>query len=144
MRARTFGPLLTALLIFGAACQGPTLGTGDREPRLSGEQEADQATLRRLADEARSLARTDGCTASADCDALPMGAKPCGGPWTYLPYCRLTTNRPALVAKLDELARFERQFNERYGLGSTCDVAMKPEVRAEGGQCVADGRGAPY
>lgn len=144
MRGRICSLLFTTLLLLGAGCRGPSLGVEAEEPTLSGDQQVDSATLRRLADEARALARTDGCATSSQCAALPMGAKPCGGPWTYLPYCPITTDRAALVAKLDQVARFEEEFNRTYGRGSTCDFVSAPELRLEGGRCTADTRPIPY
>ena len=120
------------------ATDGPPL-PGDSRVVVSGDQTADRATLARLENEAKALARTDGCRAG-ECAAAPVGAKACGGPRYYLPYCRLTTDVPALNRKLEEIRAFERAFNERYGIVSTCEFAVPPEVAPVDGVCRAAGR----
>ena len=95
------------------------------------------ATRDRLRAEARQMARADGCAESGQCRTRPMGAKPCGGPWEYLVYCSLTTDEKALDAHLERLRQFEDSLNRRYGIGSTCDMAMEPEVALQSGSCRA-------
>ena len=36
-----------------------------------------------------------------------------------------------------KLASFERAFNERYSVGSTCDAALEPTPELSGGSCRA-------
>ena len=114
---------------------GDAAPLGDlRRVELSGDQAADRAQMARLEERVRALARTDGCTAGA-CDAIAVGAKACGGPRYYVAYCRTTTDVPALEATVAEIERFERLFNERYGIASTCDLVPRPEVVGSGGSC---------
>ena len=129
-----------------AACGGgPTVDApaddpqriGDARPAVvTGDQAADRATLLRLEAAARALAHTEGCTA-ASCAAQPIGAKACGGPRYYVPYCRLTTDVPALERAAAEVERFERSFNERYGVASTCEFAVPPGLTVVSGACTA-------
>jgi hypothetical protein len=105
-----------------------------RRAELSGDLAADRAQLVRLEERVRAIARTDGCAGGA-CDAIAVGAKACGGPRYYLAYCRTTTDVAALEATVAEIERFERLFNERYGVASTCDVVPRPDVVGSGGSC---------
>lgn len=105
-----------------------------RRVEPSGDQAADRAQLARLEERVRALARTDGCAAGA-CDVIAVGAKACGGPRYYVAYCRTTTDVAALEATVAEIGRFERLFNERYGIASTCDVVPRPDVDGSGGRC---------
>ena len=105
-----------------------------RRVDLSGDQAADRAQLVSLEERVRTLARTDGCAAGA-CDVIAVGAKACGGPRYYVAYCRTSTDVPALEATVAELARFERLFNERYGVASTCDLVPRPDAVGGGGSC---------
>jgi hypothetical protein len=128
---------LPAALLLGA-CGGGLLDPDDglpRQSRVTGDRPTDEATRRRLEDEAAALARTDGCGSVEECASIPMGVKGCGGPRYYLPYCPLTTDVPALTRKVAELEAFERAFNVKYGVVSTCDYVSPPPMRFEGAAC---------
>lgn len=95
----------------------------------------DQARIARLEREARAVARTTGCTSADACRSAPVGARPCGGPRTYLTYCAATTDSAALFRKLRELETLERGVNERSGMMSTCEFRSPPDVALVGGSC---------
>jgi hypothetical protein len=97
----------------------------------------DQARLRELETQARALAKAEGCDRADQCAAAPLGAKACGGPRAYLVYCKATTDEAALLRALDELKRAEEAYNRAAGLVSDCMLVVPPEVRAEGGTCMA-------
>ena len=99
------------------------------------EDAATEARVRELEQQARALAKTDGCDRLDQCAAAPMGAKPCGGPWTYLVYCKATTDEAALFRVLDELRRVEEEYNQVAGSVSDCQMVGPPEVRLDGRTC---------
>ncbi len=146
MRPSSFLSLaLPALLLLGACRAEPVDPDGTPRgsapaARLTGNQETDRATLQRLEKEASELARTEGCSSAGACRSIAVGAKACGGPRYYLPYCPVSTDEAALRAQLERLAAFERSYNERYGIASTCEMAMPPQLELSGGACVAAGR----
>lgn len=96
-----------------------------------------EARIRDLEQQARALAKTDGCDQVGQCATAPVGAKACGGPRTYLVYCRATADEAALLSKLDELKRAEEEYNRMTGAVSDCMLATPPAVRLEGGSCRA-------
>jgi hypothetical protein len=104
---------------------------------LSPSQQTDWAAIEKIEAEAKTLAKTAGCTASGDCRAAPVGSRACGGPRYYLPYCAKTTDSVALFRKLDEVAKAEQAYNKKYNLASTCEFRMPPTISAVGGSCVA-------
>jgi hypothetical protein len=91
--------------------------------------------LARLEQEARALAKTDGCASVGACRTAPVGWRGCGGPRTYLVYCAATTDTVALFRKLKELEEAEQQYNANSGMMSTCEFRMPPGVRLEGRSC---------
>ena len=91
--------------------------------------------IERLYREAYTIARAGGCSASGDCGSMPVGSKPCGGPWEYVVYCRLTTDTTRLRTVLAELARRQREYNTKNQVGSTCDMILEPSVTVRGGRC---------
>jgi hypothetical protein len=129
MRRTSALAVLTAALV--AACSGSPTGTAarsdlrviDRVP--SGNQAADRAALDSAYRAVRALAAPGPC-ANGACTALPLGAKPCGGPWAYVSYCPTSPDAERLRAMAAELARVERAYNERYSVASTCDLAAEP------------------
>ena len=108
---------------------------GGQGPLLTGVDTATDPTVRRLEREAIALARTDGCTSAAQCRSAPVGSRGCGGPRFYLPYCPLTTDTAALLAKLAEVERAEQDYNRRNNVMSTCEMRMPGELELAGGVC---------
>ena len=98
--------------------------TPDARPRLA-----------RLEQEARALAKLDGCGATSQCRTAPVGWRGCGGPRTYLVYCAATTDTVTLFRKLAELEQAEREYNASSGMMSTCELRMPPAVRLDGRSC---------
>jgi hypothetical protein len=91
--------------------------------------------LARLEQQARALARTDGCASVGACRTAPVGWRGCGGPRTYLVYCAATTDTVALFRKLKELETAERNYNASSSMMSTCEFRLAPAVRLEGRSC---------
>lgn len=104
---------------------------------LTGNEATDRAPIARLEQEARALARPDGCADGGACRAVPLGAKACGGPRAWLPYCPASTDLPALQAKLAELEVVEQALNRRYNIASDCSYLAEPRLEAVGGSCRA-------
>src|SRR5215208_1506184 len=106
------------------------------KPAASGSPaENDSARLRRLEQEARALAKVDGCGGTDQCRAAPVGHRPCGGPRTYIAYCARTTDSAALFRKLEQLAEAERAYNTKHQIGSTCEFRSPPPVEESSGSC---------
>lgn len=114
----------------------PTVNVPSR-PVYVGDQEWDKAIIDQMERDARRLANADGCTDYTACRAAPIGAKACGGPRDYVVFCAATTDTVALFRKLAELARAEREYNEKYGIMSTCDLRTEPNVALVGQTCRA-------
>ncbi len=112
----------------------PASSTGGQGTLISTDTAVDP-TVRRLEREAIALARVNGCTNATQCRSAGMGNRPCGGPRYYVPYCPLTTDTAALLAKLAEVARAETEYNQRSGMMSTCEMRMPGELVLTGGAC---------
>lgn len=91
--------------------------------------------LVKLEQEARALAKTEGCGSVGSCRTAPVGWRGCGGPRTYITYCAATTDTVALLRKLAELEQAERDYNASSGMISTCEFRMPPGVRLDGRTC---------
>ncbi len=135
---------LSAILLLGCA-QGPLASEqppqdpppGSNTGIAPGTKEGDWAAILRLEEQAKAIAKTNGCSVSTECRTAPVGNRSCGGPRYYLPYCAKTTDSTALFAKLAEVAKAENEYNRKYQLMSTCEFRMPPEVGVVAGSCVA-------
>lgn len=134
--------VILGALLLGLACSPPPPAPSPTaqpspSPQAPAGREADRAGIQRLEQEARSLANPAGCAESGQCRAMPVGAKACGGPRYYLPYCPLTTDAAALQRKLEEVRNAEQQFNQKYGVISDCSFVSEPALTSAGGACQA-------
>jgi hypothetical protein len=140
---RRWKPLVIALSLCAACAQQPVPspnGDASAPPPRTNEQQRDWAGIEALEREAKAIARTTGCSSTSGCRAAPVGNRACGGPRYYIVYCAATTDSVELYRKLDEVAAAENAYNRKYGIMSTCEFRMPPDVTMIGGECRA---GAP-
>jgi hypothetical protein len=126
---------IIAALLLTACARQEEAPAADRSP--SADPPVDETRVRALEQRVRALARTGGCDRVDQCAAAPVGAKACGGPRTYLVYCKATTDEAALLRALDELKRAEEAYNRAAGIMSDCSITPQPEARLEGRTCTA-------
>ena len=135
------GFLIAGLLLLNAACNPksvPPESGGDNPPSSTvSSEESDRKAIEKLEAEARALARTDGCSSAADCRAVPIGVRGCGGPRDFIVYCAKNTDSLALHAKIAAADSAEAAFNRKYNVISTCELRMAPAVAVSGGSCAA-------
>lgn len=91
--------------------------------------------LVKLEQEARALAKQDGCASVSACRTATVGWRGCGGPRSYVVFCAATTDTVALFRKLKELEDAERAYNASSGMMSTCELRTPPGVKLEGRSC---------
>jgi hypothetical protein len=77
------------------------------------------------------------CRTDTDCRLIGYGAKPCGGPGSYLPYSRQGTNVSLLERKVAELNATTREIHRKRQVLSTCMVAPEPTVMCIESRCAA-------
>jgi hypothetical protein len=69
------------------------------------------------------------------CTSLPLGSKPCGGPWTFLVYSKEGVDEAELHARATQLAAYELQYDLEYHVISTCDMAPPANPACVDGVC---------
>ncbi|MFN2391720.1 MAG: hypothetical protein ABR566_07105 [Pyrinomonadaceae bacterium] len=69
------------------------------------------------------------------CRVIAFGAKPCGGPRTYLVYSNLKTNEPKLKRLVSEYNRLEEKLNKEGNLISDCMFVEEPKITVLNGMC---------
>jgi hypothetical protein len=90
--------------------------------------------LKQLANEIARVVRTEARRPSS-CKAAPIGAKPCGGPWSYLVYSSSSTNEPRLLSLISKYDARQAYLNRKHGAVSDCAYVSAPRVHLEGGHC---------
>lgn len=76
----------------------------------------------------------------SQCRILPIGTKPCGGPWGYLVYSKKESNQKRLETLVDYYDKLDKIRNEEEGRISTCEVATPPILELREGKCHGTGR----
>lgn len=131
---------VVAFSLCAACAQQPAASPGGDasvQPPRTNEQQRDWARVEALEQEAKAIAGTTGCSSTSGCRAAPVGNRACGGPRYYIVYCAATTDSVPLYRKLDEVAAAENEYNRKYGIMSTCEFRMPPDMALIGGECRA-------
>lgn len=134
---------LNALLLLGAlfplACTGnEEVLPADGPPRAIAPEPGSRAdSLAVLRAEILDRVGNAEASSEASCRSLPFGAKPCGGPWSYLVFSTETTDSAALASLVERYNAIQGRLNEEEGRISDCALVMEPRLKLEGGQCVA-------
>lgn len=89
-----------------------------------------------LKNAAPDLASPEPCETEADCEAVPLGAKACGGPWSYVVASKESETYDDVVALSEELERIERLYNLVAEILSDCAHVPAPDVACEEGVCL--------
>ena len=66
------------------------------------------------------------CDSAAQCRTLPLGARACGGPESYVAWSVLGTNQAALQRAADRYGQWQAQQQARSGMMSICMVEIDP------------------
>lgn len=74
------------------------------------------------------------CADVKQCRAVPMGARPCGGPSEFVVTCGAN---PALDEKAKAATAAEQRLNEKEGRMGTCIALAPPTLKLEAGSCTA-------
>lgn len=109
------------------------------QTRGTGTEEGDLALLAARRAEIEALIGTPVCSGPSDCAALPLGAKPCGGPWEWLVYSRSSVDTLALGALVNSYNTLNGELNLRWGWVSDCAVEGPPLLVCVDGVCVESG-----
>jgi hypothetical protein len=104
-----------------AAVQAPAPGLGS----------AASGTLERI----HALVGKAGCTSDSQCQVLPIGAKPCGGPASHLAYSTASTDAAELKALAERYHGEQQASNQRSGMISNCQVMPTPVAACRANTC---------
>ncbi len=110
-------------------------GTEEDDQRT---EEGDRTQLMEMRREIDALVGEAAGASIADCRYAGLGAKPCGGPWSYIVYSVSSTDSTALAIRLTAYDAFEAEMNELYGYVSDCSIPAPPVLAFKDGLCIAE------
>jgi hypothetical protein len=99
----------------------------DQSITESSSKQQDMLLINQLWDQIIALSGSSNCQRSNGWGIVPVGSKPCGGPWTYLAY-RLETDVDCLMQKIKYYNQQQSIYNTKYGVGSDCSVPPVPKA----------------
>lgn len=133
------------LFVFAGAALAITTNINEKVDNLSVNshsisQQADKDKLTKLKKTIDAQIGKPKAKRSAQCKVIAFGAKPCGGPKTFLVYSTLKTNRSKLERLVNEYNSLEDKYNKENDLASDCMMVTEPEVAFQNGMCKIKGK----
>ncbi len=131
--------LAVLLLLACAACTTRADGPVSREASpvaadRTADQPATQASSGTLAQLQALVGKAD-CTSDNQCQVLPVGAKACGGPASYLAWSTAKTDAGALQALAERYRSEQQASNAASGRVSNCRVLPVPAAACRANTC---------
>jgi hypothetical protein len=124
--------LILLILAGCAACTTAAAPQATQAPQArTAPADGPAATLERI----HALAGTPHCSSDAQCHTLPLGARACGGPDSYLPWSSATTSQAEIQALGERYKEERRAANKATGAISTCQFLMDPGAVCRAGTC---------
>jgi hypothetical protein len=81
------------------------------------------------------------CDQPQQCRSIAIGAKPCGGPDSYLAWSSKRTDEKKLRSLVEQHATVRKEENLRNNMQSDCAFVTKPGVICKTGRCALLPRG---
>ncbi|MGV8915483.1 MAG: hypothetical protein ACOH1X_08540 [Kaistella sp.] len=104
-------------------------------------QQQDKERLSIAIKEIDSLISRQTCTDSNDWNFAAIGAKPCGGPSSYIAYPKKT--EAEILPKIERFTAMQSAFNTKYKLMSDCMLVQPPSgIRCKNGKAVLESLGS--
>ncbi|MGX4641817.1 hypothetical protein [Massilia sp. SYSU DXS3249] len=126
-------------ILFMLACAACTTRAGDPPGAVAGQPSKPAAPVAATRPDTlgqiRSLIGTAACSSDNQCRIVPIGARPCGGPSSYLAWSSASTDAAQLQALADRYKAEQQASNEASGRISTCIAIAPPAVACRAGTC---------
>ena len=135
-------PKILLLLLLGcAACTSqahdPGRTTAPAAPTTPAVHAAPGASGQDTLSRIRALIGKATCSDNSQCRTLPVGARACGGPETYLAYSAAGGQDAALRALAERYQKERQAQNAASGMISTCVFMPDPGAVCTAGSCQA-------
>lgn len=94
------------------------------KPENNLSQQQDKEPLTKLIKEIEATIQKETCTDAADWNFAPIGAKPCGGPSSYIAYPKKMESQ--ILPQIEKFTEMQTAFNKKYQLISDCMLITEP------------------
>ena len=102
----------------------------------SNDMNRDWADINKVFSEIKTVAAIDiSCFQDSDCTTLAYGSRACGGPQGNVITSKFNPKLTALEALVETSIQKQRDFNQRYQIGSSCDFEMPPVIACVKNTC---------
>ncbi len=98
------------------------------KPENNISQQLEQEQLKMIMLEIDSLIQTENCPNPEEWTFTAIGAKPCGGPSSYIAYPKKLAGE--ILPKVNQLTSMQDAFNKKYRLMSDCAIVLPPTAIA--------------
>ena len=92
----------------------------------SRKQEQERQELATFLGEIKGFANQTFCEDAAEWKFVAFGARGCGGPNGYVAYNK-KVDEIAFLKKVTTYTNYEKAFNEKWGIVSTCELLAQPK-----------------
>lgn len=134
-------PPVQAAVVDSAPQQVTTTGEADPlRAQLDGPLAQLQVDTRQLFQRLLKLTDDKQCQTDNQCEVLPVGSKPCGGPEQYMAYSTTATDQKLLQFTQERYSKLKTEQQKRLGVVSTCQILPKPTAVCRANQCVIKGQ----
>lgn len=87
-------------------------------------QNKEREQLSAMIKDIESMVATQTCSDASQWSFAPIGAKPCGGPSSYIAYPKELESD--ILARIEQFTQAQIAFNTKYQLMSDCRMVMPP------------------
>ncbi|MGO4381542.1 hypothetical protein [Pseudoduganella sp. RAF53_2] len=125
-------PLILALTAAGALLGLAITACANGPATMPSKDESAESLMQKL----RALEASSTCKAAADCHALPVGERMCGGPsaWLAMSGANLPEAKQ-LAERFTALRKIANQKAAAEGVAGTCEYLPEPAVGCVNGYC---------
>jgi hypothetical protein len=135
---------LAYLLILGCiACSTSAQPPGPARPAPAAPAAGQGATLPPTLAQLHALVGTAACTNSSQCHSVPIGARACGGPESYLAWSSANTDGAAVRALAERYQAERKAQLAASGVASDCRFMADPGAVCQAGTCRLGTGGGP-
>lgn len=93
--------------------------------------------LDRMRTQIETIVEASVCDENFECQSMPFGSKPCGGPWSYLVYST-SIDTLELLHLVDTYNKIEQEYNVACQQYSDCMLVSPPQkLECENNKCIA-------
>lgn len=123
--------LLTATLLFMSFdCTGSSANSSS----------SNELTIKEVAKQIHNEVGNAEAESATQCEMIPIGVKPAGGPWGYLVFSSQVSDRELVEKLVEQYNELDAERNRDGGLMSSADYATEPKLVLDNGVCKGDGQ----